>query len=159
MTVPEKFLPHVVDLQIAMISILQERQLTIDQRLIVLGFFIDRLEEIFAAFDDVSLTKLIAAYESKKFLAEQVPIMLSAVRFDTRKFIKLMLGIFETLYGKPNITIEQQILAETVVDVLKIKPDEKISCQSMRLPQLTNALPLPEKIFWRNTQRFWKIIL
>lgn len=124
MTVPKKFLPHVVDLQAAMISILQERTLTIDQRLIVLGFFLDKLDEISADLDATALTKLIAAYESKNFLAEQVPLMLSTVRFDTRKFIKLMLGIFETLYGNTYFGDEQKFI-DAVVDTLALKPDEK----------------------------------
>ena len=122
--VPEKFFPHVVDIQVAMISILQERALTIDQRLIVLGFFLDRLAEISADFDETSLTKLIAAYESKKFLAEHVPLMLSIVRFNTKKFIALMLKIFEIFYTNTYQSDSQKAL-DAVIDVLQIKPDEK----------------------------------
>ena len=85
--VPEKFLDRMIDIQAAMISILQERTLSIGQRLIVLGFFLDKLEEISAgSIDDDALTKLIAAYESKKFLSEQVPLMLASIHFDTQTF-------------------------------------------------------------------------
>ncbi|MBR3745823.1 MAG: flagellin lysine-N-methylase, partial [Selenomonadaceae bacterium] len=94
----QKFAAHMLELQIAMISILQERTLTIDQRLIVLGFFMDRLDEIEPS-DDEALTKLIAAYESKKFLSEQAPRMSASVHFDAKKFSSLMLKIFRSLYA------------------------------------------------------------
>ena len=71
-----------------MISILQERQLSLDGRLIVLGFFLDRVEELIYGdgLDDVTLTRLTAVYSSEKFFREQVPLMLASVRFDaTRK--------------------------------------------------------------------------
>ena len=88
---------HLIEIQLAMISILQERTLSIDQRLIVLGFFLDRLEEIFADFNEAALTKLITAYESKKFLAEQVPLMLQSISFDADKFVRLMSELSDTL--------------------------------------------------------------
>lgn len=129
----DNFAERMIEIQIAMISILQERTLTIDQRLIVLGFFLDKLEEIIGDGKFLAeqvpglidnLHKLIAAYESKNFLAEQVPLMLSTVRFDTQKFIKLMLGIFETLYANTYFGDEQKFI-DAVVDTLALKPDEK----------------------------------
>lgn len=89
---------HLIEIQAAMISILQERTLSIDQRLIVLGFFVDRLAEIFSDFDEDALTKLIAAYESKKFLAEQVPPMIQSVSFDAEKFIEFMRGLLKKIF-------------------------------------------------------------
>lgn len=105
-TLDEKFLAHVIEIQAAMISILQERTLTLDQRLIVLGFFLDRLDEIFSAevFDAAALTKLIAAYESKKFLAEQVPRLLKAIRFDAKKFSAMMFELSDKFYGAGKFT-------------------------------------------------------
>ena len=102
----EKTLAHVIEIQIAMISILQERTLSINQRLIVLGFFLDRLDEIFSAevFDTDALTKLISAYESKKFLATQVPRLLRVVKFDAKKFAKLMFELADNFYGVGKFT-------------------------------------------------------
>ena len=101
MYVPESLFAHVAEIQIAMISILQERTLTIDQRLIVLGFFLDRLDEIISGgLDKVALTKLIAAYESKKFLLEQVPRMLTAVTFNAEEFSRRMTEVFANLRGE-----------------------------------------------------------
>ena len=119
--IPEKFLPHVIEIQAAMISILQERTLSIDGRLVVLGFFLDKLDEISAnELDEDALTKLIAAYESKKFLTEQVPRMLAYVSFDAKKFVGLVLKILETLYGGA----ETKYL-RAVSDTLQIVPDDK----------------------------------
>lgn len=122
--VPEKFLPHIADIQIAEISILQERTLTIDQRLIVLGFFLDKLEEISAdAIDENALRKLIAAYESKKFLAEQVPNMVACVKFDAKNFVGLTLNIFEMIYGNMS-SHDGRKFFDAVAETLEIKPDE-----------------------------------
>ena len=110
MCVPKKFVAHLIDIQIAMLSILQERTLSIDQRLIVLGFFLDKLDEISAGEFDDALTKLVAAYES-------------SVRFDAKKFVLLMLKIFNELYGGLNMG-DKQIFLDAVVDALKLKPDE-----------------------------------
>ena len=102
----EKILWYVIEIQAAMISILQERTLTLDQRLIMLGFFLDRLDEIFSAevFDDAALTKLISAYESKKFLAEQVPRMIQSISFDVKKFSAMMFELSNKFYGEGKFT-------------------------------------------------------
>lgn len=123
--VPEKFVEHLIDIQVAEISILQERTLTINQRLIMLRFFLDRLEEISAdIIDETALTKLLAAYESKNFLAQQVPSMLASVHFDAKKFIGMMLNLFETLYSKMYVGDGRKFL-NAVADTLELKPDEK----------------------------------
>ena len=45
--VPTEILPYAVEIQLTAISILQQRRLTIDGRLIVLGFYLRQVEEIF----------------------------------------------------------------------------------------------------------------
>ncbi len=113
---------HLTEIQVAMISILQERTLTIEQRLIVLGFFIDRLGEIFADdFDETALTKLIAAYESKKFLAEQVPLMLRSISFDEKKFVRLMLELLKKVFAD-----EDSKFLTDAAETLKHMSDKKI---------------------------------
>ncbi|MBQ4404954.1 MAG: flagellin lysine-N-methylase [Selenomonadaceae bacterium] len=118
---------HVIEIQVAMISILQERTLTLDGRLIVLGFFLDKLEEIFSDFDADSLTKLIAAYESKTFLAEQVPLMIQSLNFDAEKFIRLILAVLDKVYDGENRfeTARDKKFMGAVVDVFKFNSDEK----------------------------------
>ena len=121
----EKILAHVPEIQAAMISILQERTLTIDQRLIVLGFFLDRLEEISLAevFDDAALINLIAAYESKKFLAEQVPLMLRSINFDAKKFIGIMIEFLNNFYGGRKLGADKKFM-DAVLDAFGIVTDE-----------------------------------
>ena len=125
------FAEHMLEIQIAMISILQERTLTIDQRLIVLGFFLDRLDELFATKKVTleqlaeildALKKLIAAYESKDFLSEQVPLMLASVTFDAKKFVGLMLELLESLYGGVNLGDDRTLL-DSLVTTLEVVPD------------------------------------
>ena len=121
----EKTLAHVIEIQIAMISILQERTLTINQRLIVLGFFLDRLEEIFAAkeFDNAALIKLLATYESKNFFAGQVPRMLRSINFDAKKFIGIMLELLNNFYGGRNLGANKKFM-DAVLDAFGIVTDE-----------------------------------
>ncbi|MBR4903200.1 MAG: flagellin lysine-N-methylase [Selenomonadaceae bacterium] len=110
----EKILTHIIEIQLAQISILQERTLSIDQRLIVLGFFLDRLNEIFSAeiFDDRALTKLIEAYESKAFLREQVPLMIRSINFDAKRFTAIMSDLMNNFYGKGKFTDAVSKIAE-----------------------------------------------
>lgn len=115
---------HLIEIQIAMISILQERTLSIDQRLIVLGFFVDKLGEIFSDFDEDALKKLIAAYESKKFLAEQVPLMLRSVSFDRKKFIGLMTELLEKMFDDVSSPQDKKF-STAVNDALQHFAEEK----------------------------------
>jgi len=96
----DDFFEKMFDIQVAAISILQRRTLTLDQRLIALGFFLDKLDEIFSAgLGSEALEKLIAAYESESFWAEQFPKMSAAVHFNAEKFSELMLKVLVELYG------------------------------------------------------------
>ena len=83
------FAPLLVDVQLAMISILQERRLPLDGRLIVLGFFLDSVEELLCngRLDGSILRRLAAVYTSESFWAEQVLLMLSSVHFDASRKI------------------------------------------------------------------------
>lgn len=87
--IPKNFAPLIIDVQLAMISILQERRLSLDGRLIVLGFFLDRVEEFLVngKLDGAALKRLATVYSSENFLSEQVPLMFSAVRFDASRKI------------------------------------------------------------------------
>ena len=148
----EGFAEHMLEIQIAMISILQERTLTINQRLTVLGFFLDRLDELigdgrFTAQQVPilidNLQKLTATYESKKFLTSQVPLLLASVTFDAKKFIKLMLEIFETLYSEYKANPILMRVAET----LHIKPDENNFVSVEKVVAAYESLAAERKIF------------
>ena len=132
--IDQRLVQRIPESQIAMISILQERTLSIDQRLIVLGFFVDRLNEIF--FDvtkEDALTKLVAAYESKKFLSEQVPRMLASVHFDAKKFVDRMTKISEAIYEHLLFDAAGKKFLDALNDTLDILPaaDKKISAEKI----------------------------
>ena len=95
--IPPDFAPLIVDVQLAMITILQERRLSIDVRLIELGFFLDRVEELLISgkLDGAALKRLAAVYTSENFLSEQMPLMLTAVRFDASR--KILPAEFTTI--------------------------------------------------------------
>ena len=113
-----------IKVQATMTSILQERTLSIDQRLIVLCFFVDKLEEIYSrGMDEDEQRKLIAAYESKKFLAEQVPMMIQSVSFDAEKFVKLMIDFINSSMEVLRIEAGQKFLA-AFEKVFGVKPDK-----------------------------------
>lgn len=149
--VPEKFIDYMVDIQAAEISILQERTLTINQRLIMLGFFLDRLEEISAGeIDGDALIKLIAAYESKNFLASEVPSMLSSVHFNAGIFIGMMLNIFETLYSNAmylGYTGLERRFINAVAETLELKPDENNSISAASVIARYENLAAERKYF------------
>lgn len=145
--VPEKFIEHLIDIQIAEISILQERTLTINQRLIMLGFFLDKLEEISAdTIDKTALRKLLAAYESKNFLAQQLPSMLASVHFDAKKFIGMMLKIFEALYGGIPLGDGQKFF-NALIETLELKPDEKKLISAAQVAARYESLAAERKNF------------
>ena len=88
-----------LDIQYGAISILQNRALTIDQRLIVLGFFLDQAGDMVEAGKPEQIATLAAVYTAEDFL-ERIPEMLRAIDFRVAEYIKSMFGLIETLYGK-----------------------------------------------------------
>ena len=115
--------PQIFKIQTAAIFILQERTLTIDQRLAVLGIFLYGLEKILSQnsqeFDD-----LIETFSSEKFITGTALNILSDVPFNPKDFIRLMFcGIFEGLYSQ---NLFQDFELETFDDlnkILKLQPD------------------------------------
>ena len=112
---------HIFTTQKAAISILQERRLTIEQRLAVLGFFLDKLDELMTSGKVEEISNLVKFYTSEKFISEQVPEFLSAVRFDVAQFVKIMMGVLESLYGKKSpFQRENTFYLESFTNVFQI---------------------------------------
>ena len=106
--VPDDLFDYLVEIQMTAVKILQERSLTIDQRLIILGFFLDRLDEIIIRDKFEEIDHLAALYHSKNFFdSEQVQLMLKSVRYDQAAYEKIMLEIFAKaeIITKPNLEI------------------------------------------------------
>ena len=118
----------VVNSQITAVSILQERRLTIDQRLVVLGFFLDKLDEMLTEQKFDKLDNLFDYYKSKKFFSEQVSHILESFDFNLKAYIKTILEIFEKIYGKEspfcNFADSEKNFMNGVIETLGLYPDE-----------------------------------
>ena len=88
-----------LDIQYGAVSVLQNRALTIDQRLIVLGFFLDQAGDMVEAGKPEQIETLAAVYTAVDFM-DKVPEMLHAIDFRVAEYVKSMFGLIETLYGK-----------------------------------------------------------
>ena len=121
------------EIQGAIISILQERRLTIDQRLIVTGFFLDKLQELMSTkpADNAppfavmrSIKQLIASYNPKVFLRESVPPAIKSVALDVPKFTERMLRLLDIFCGGHFAAQDRQFML-AALDALQLRPDGK----------------------------------
>jgi len=97
---PPNVLPHFLDIQLAALAVLKKKFFTIDQRLAVLGFFIERAEELINLNQVEKLPKLLKVYKSQKFLTETMPQTFKNFRFQLREFVKIMSsGGIESLFA------------------------------------------------------------
>ena len=97
--IPRGVLEKFFEVQYAAISILQSRSLSIDGRLIVLGFYLDRLDELIGAARLDEIERLSAVYSSEEFLDGEARRLIASVDFDGRKYIRTMFGLLDALYG------------------------------------------------------------
>ena len=103
--VPDELFEYLLEIQMTGVKILQERQLTIDQRLIVLGFYLDRLDEIIDTRNLEEIDNLSKIYQSPTFIDKHVPQMLNSLKFDSAAYEKIMLEIIAKteIIKTPNI--------------------------------------------------------
>lgn len=112
------------EVQITMISILQERRFSIDQRLIVLGLFIDRFQEYqIKERDEEILLDLMAAYRSEEFLLQEISPLFQSFAFDANKFIMFIMKFFSHVSVHLKDKKHYHFL-RAFTEVLEIKPDE-----------------------------------
>ena len=123
-TITENDAENLREVQITMISILQERRLSLDARLIVLGLFLDKLQEIISVKpgNDI-LLDLIAAYRSEEFLLNEMPPLLQGFNFDANKFITFMINFINHTM-KLLRTNEGLKFLVAFEKILGIKPEE-----------------------------------
>ena len=109
--VPEDMLDYLMEIQMAGIKILQERSLKLNERLIVLGFFLDKLDELLMNEEDYDeIDKLCAYYKSESLLENQVPKMLESVEYDQAAYEKIMFEVFSKaeIVTKPKVDIQEK---------------------------------------------------
>lgn len=117
---------YAFDVQYGCISILQNRKLSIDQRLVVLGFFLDQANDMVAAGKTGQLKDLSALYASDDFM-ENVPEMLQAIRFQSKEYFRTMFVLLEELYGAKSEFFRQEQWALRDVKRAFRLPDESVS--------------------------------
>ncbi|MBR1806905.1 MAG: flagellin lysine-N-methylase [Selenomonadaceae bacterium] len=155
----EGFAELMPEIQAAMISILQTRTLSIDGRLIVLGFFLDKLDEITSnVFDDNALTELIDAYMSKEFLSKHVPRMLASMNFDAEKFAELILELLVGLYGETFRDVDRKFF-KPFLETLGIVPDEKNQVFVTKIADNCRRLADERKLFTARRANFMENFL
>ena len=91
--VPQEILPYAVEIQFTAISILQQQHLTLDGRLIVLGFYLRQVEEIFKRGDLETILTLNKIYTAEEFFIGQVPLLIDSVNFQPKEFLALMKSV------------------------------------------------------------------
>ena len=127
--IPPELHQYFLDIQFTAIDILKNKNLTINQRLAVLGIFLENIEDV-ENIDE----KVFGAYKSENFSVETAQKILSNFTFNPREFIRVMFdGVIETLYGKkssenPESLGEEEIFALNLAahfnEVFRITPDE-----------------------------------
>ncbi len=128
--IPQNLLPENIrkcflTIQETQIKILQERSLTIDQRLLMLGLYFDKIDELFRNERTVDFEKLSPIYQSQSFLQEQSAQFSAVLTFNAHEHMRIMLDIFEKLYSDENakMSADRKFL-DDVINALKIKLDE-----------------------------------
>lgn len=89
---------NLVDLQYGCISILQNRKLTLDQRLILMGYFLERVDEVKDNPDEVRM--LAEGYASDEVAEGALELIENFSRKNVEAYIRCMFEMTEALYGK-----------------------------------------------------------
>lgn len=132
----EKFLAEeLFGIQGTMLSILQERRLSINQRLIVLLFFVEDLNKLIPfkttskkeAFKFLhALRQLNSEYNPKIFLREGVPSSIQSTEFNAENFIAFMISVFAPIYvdAFKHWSFARKYF-DAVLQILQINPADK----------------------------------
>ena len=139
--IDQSVLDKVVPIQQTAIFILQERSLKIDQRLMMLGLYLDKVDEILNKHKVFEIDEVNSVYQKSDFLAEQAKQFAEVIKFNAHDHIKIMLGIFEKLYGGNNVqNDDDRILLDALKVALKINPDENGTVSISEVTQNYNEL-------------------
>ena len=149
----EDYLELVLKIQVAMISILQARRFSIDQRLIILGLFIDKLQELSSAqADKQTLLNLVATYQLEEFLAKEMPPLLQSFSGNAENFLLLIMRFIG--YALPYLrTGEHQNFFGALEETLGINP-KKNSVSVRELIPNYERLAIERNIFLENYSTF-----
>lgn len=147
---PQSFTSKMIPIQETAISILQRREMTIDQRLLVLGLYFEKLNRILTRglIDDTD--KVVSDYRSSDFVKKTLAGMSNVINFSPRQHIITMLGLLESLYGMESggiQTAEDRKFLEAVINTIKLKVDENNQTNVIALVQNYSDLKEERKNF------------
>lgn len=178
---PEGFFDYLISIQEAEITILQERTLTIDQRLLMLGLYYDKLDELInirrnyeweksnSIYRDTEfgrdkyaqnvlsnekteeLEKVNLIYTNSEFLQTQAAQFSPVIKFNVENYITIMLGVLEELYGNTFQPNEDRKLLEAVISTLKLQADNNAQVKIGEVAKNYTALKAEREKF---LQRF-----
>ena len=178
---PEEFFDYLISIQEAEIKILQERTLSIDQRLLMLGLYYDKLDELINIHRNYEyeksnsiymatefgrdkyaqnvlskerteeMEKAISIYTNSEFLQNQAAQFSAVIKFNVENYIKIMLGILEELYGNTWQPNEDRKLLEAVISTLKLQADNNAQVKIVEVAENYTALKAEREKF---LQRF-----
>ena len=154
--VSEEFLPYITEIQFTAVSILQEKRLTLDQRLIVLGFYLFQVEDMQRRGELNLIPTLNKIYTSEEFFAEQIPMLLHSVNFQILEFAKIFFGLLKKLYGDEKVltTAGNQKYVDVLFNAMSFNPAEDLNIQELA----ENYFDLLEirKVFVKDYENFFE---
>lgn len=155
--VPQEIFPVIVEIQVTAISILQERRLSIDERLIVLGFFLFQIEDMQRRSEINLIPTLNKIYTSEEFFSEQITMLLHSVKFQILEFVKIFFGMLQKIYGDENIlkTDGNEKYIEILNRVMSFNP-KNTEQNFQELAENYYDLQSIRKIFVRDYENFFE---
>ncbi|HCB93483.1 MAG TPA: hypothetical protein DEP57_06705 [Selenomonas sp.] len=90
---------YLIDLQFGCIALLQNRKLTIDQRLILMGVFLEQADELAADGREEAIHALAETYAAEQ-VAEKSLDLLATMRLHVQDYIRCMFSMKTALYGR-----------------------------------------------------------
>ena len=152
--ISEENIPLFFEGQIAMISILQARRFSIDQRLIILGLFLDKFQELLSAkADKETFFELLAKYESEEFLAKEMPPLFQNFPCDTENFILFIIKFIGYALPQFKIDTEKNFIG-ALEEVFELVPDEQGNVPVPSLVAKYQELDDARKIFLEKYSTF-----
>ena len=106
------------------IGLLQNRNFTINQRLMLLGFYFEKLQNLLTYDEFNKLEQLNVDYKDSTFLQEQVNNFPNRITFDVNEHLQIMSEVLKTLYGTDNLTPHDRKFFYTIVEVFQLQLDE-----------------------------------
>ena len=99
--------------------------MTLDERLIVLGFYLDRLDELINADSLNEIENLSAVYSSEEFLNGEARRLIDSIEFNAENYIRTMFKLLDSIYGaEAEFNQLNRRYIDAISDVLDISVDK-----------------------------------